>query len=139
MLGSPCPTSRVSFRYARETQSIVELRIDNPLTYFERARLLSAALTHNGVSRDRFEILPFPIENPAELPDFLPTSIPVVTTIYDDWNRAKIESLQSVGYRIENLWTRSDKRIQGREIRRLIRTGSPRMASYGSASHGRPY
>jgi len=97
----------------------------NPLTYFERATIIEAVLTDAAVPRERFAILPFPIEDPLELHEFLPQTIPVLTTTYDAWNVAKIEKLQSQGYEVINLWTRSTKEVVGHQIRQLIRAGDP--------------
>jgi cytidyltransferase-like protein len=68
----------------------------NPLTYFERMTVIDAVLTSVDIPRDRFAIMPFPIEEPSELHEFLPLSVPVLTTTYDDWNRAKIETRATV-------------------------------------------
>src|SRR5437588_305320 len=45
-------------------------RYSNPLTYFERRGLIIQALIDAGISRSKFDVIPFPIEVPAELPDF---------------------------------------------------------------------
>jgi cytidyltransferase-like protein len=96
----------------------------NPLTYFERLRIVDAVMSSIDVGRDRYSVLPFPIEEPSELHEFLPTSVPVFTTTYDAWNRDKIDTLEGCGYRVINLWTRSEKAVIGHEIRTLMRSGS---------------
>ncbi len=50
----------------------------NPLTYFERSLLIRAALTAEGIPPERYSIVPFPIEDPAELPEFVGTSVPAL-------------------------------------------------------------
>ncbi len=55
-------------------------RENNPLTYFERYRILMEALSEAGLAADAFSIVPFPIEQPDTLIDYMPTSIRVFTT-----------------------------------------------------------
>lgn len=97
---------------------------NNPLTYFERTSIIEQMLLESGKSRSEFGFIPFPIDKPERLPDFLPTSIVCFTTIYDDWNRHKIASLQKVGYEVKVLWERKDKLYAGQAIRDSIRSGS---------------
>src|SRR6266702_2774642 len=49
---------------------------NNPLTYYERLKMITAALLECGVGRERFGFVPFPIETPLSLPSFLPVTIP---------------------------------------------------------------
>ena len=93
----------------------------NPLTFFERLQLIEQVLVSRDVSIERFRVIPFPIEEPLELPDFLPTSVPIFTTIYDSWNEQKIVTLRRAGYSVESLWQRETKEVTGSEIRRLMR------------------
>ncbi len=99
--------------------------MSNPLNYFERASIIKAALTGCQIPLERFAILPFPIEEPTELHEFLPPEIPVLTTTYDDWNLLKIKTLEMAGYTVVNLWTRTKKEVAGHEIRRMIQEGDP--------------
>ena len=41
---------------------------NNPLTYFERVRIISEVLTGCGVNRGEFGFLPFPIDEPKKMP-----------------------------------------------------------------------
>lgn len=97
-----------------------ELPQDNPLTYFERVELISSALLDAGLQRDEFGLLPFPIEAPDQLSDFLPIDIPVFTTIYDEWNRHKINLLRDAGYTVIVLWERDHKQFKGSDVRNGI-------------------
>jgi len=99
---------------------------NNPLTFFERLELISEALLDEGVKRGEFGVIPFPIETPDLLPDFLPTSIPILTTICEQWNLYKIERLEEKGYRVVVLWERKEKQFNGIQVRNLIREGDPR-------------
>jgi cytidyltransferase-like protein len=96
---------------------------DNPLTYFERISIISEALQDCGVSRGSFAFVPFPIETPVSLPQFLPTTIPILTTICEDWNREKISLLQANNYTVHVLWERVPKVVSGSQIREWILSG----------------
>jgi nicotinamide mononucleotide adenylyltransferase len=57
---------------------------NNPLTYFERISMISEALTEAGMRKDEFGFVPFPIETPLRLSEFMPPSIPCYTTICEE-------------------------------------------------------
>lgn len=95
----------------------------NPFTFYERIEMINKVLLDNGLSLNEFDIIPFPIETPDYLTDFLPTSIPIFTTIYDQWNKHKIDVLREIGYQVLVLWEESVKAIDGITIRNLIYEG----------------
>lgn len=95
---------------------------NNPLTYFERVELISDALVNHGVTKNEFGITPFPIENEKCLTDFLPTSIPIFTTICDQWNLFKIHLLEKKGYRVIVLKERHGEILRGEQIRKEIQS-----------------
>ena len=95
----------------------------NPLTYFERTTLLSRMLLAEGVSAGSFGFLPFPIDEPMRLEQFVPTSVVCFTTVYEPWNREKIRLLEQKGYTVNVLWERSleEKEFSGSRIRESMR------------------
>jgi len=93
---------------------------NNPFTYFERTEMITDALVEAGIDKCSFSFSPFPIETPEILPDFIPTDIPCFTTIREEWNRNKIESLKKVGYEVIILKEELTKEIEGTKIRNLI-------------------
>lgn len=99
------------------------LKYSNPLSYFERQELVTQSLEDSGVERSLFSVIPFPIETADRLTDFLPLNVTCFTTIYEDWNVQKVRLLEAVGYRVEVLWRRAHKAVQGSEIRDSIRVG----------------
>lgn len=127
---------RCDFLYVGITQPIVKRLVQvagtdaihraepqsNPLTYFERKQTIDVALGSIGLTPDRYSILPFPIEEPSQLTEFLPVTVAVFTTTYDRWNEAKIELLRGLGYTVINLWTRAEKEVVGHEIRDMVRS-----------------
>jgi len=96
---------------------------NNPLTYFERVSIIAEALIEAGVERSLFAFVPFPIETPRRLSEFMPTSVPCFTTVCEDWNREKITILRGYGYTVNVLWERTKKLVSGGQIREDIING----------------
>jgi len=95
----------------------------NPLTFFERIGIISDVLIESGIDRSKFGFVPFPIETPQRLPDFMPVSVPCYTTICEPWNEEKIEVLRTLGYDVRVLYRRDQKAVSGAAIRRDIAAG----------------
>jgi cytidyltransferase-like protein len=102
----------------------------NPLSYFERVNMVQSVLRSMCVGPDHYCIVPFPIEDPSELHDFLSTTVTVFTTTYDAWNERKIEILRGLGYTVVNLWSRQHKAVAGQDLRRLLRDGDPTWRTF---------
>jgi len=100
-----------------------ELPFNNPFSYFERVEMITNALVNEGIPINDFGIIPFPIETPQSLPGFLPTNIPIYTTIREEWNQRKITLLTSVGYRVIELLKGKEKSVEGEKIRLSIVRG----------------
>jgi nicotinamide mononucleotide adenylyltransferase len=96
---------------------------NNPLTYFERISIISESLIEVGVQAGTFGFVPFPIETPQRLTEFMPTSVPCLTTICEDWNKEKIRILRGYGYAVTVLWERTRKLVTGGTIREQIIEG----------------
>jgi nicotinamide mononucleotide adenylyltransferase len=98
------------------------LPMANPFTYYERLVMLRDALLAEGVPREEFEIVPFPINYPDRLRYYVPLNAQFFVTIYDDWGRQKVQLLESLGVEVNVMWERNiDTRItSGTQIRRLI-------------------
>ena len=95
---------------------------NNPLTYFERISIIGDSLSDVGIPRSRFGFIPFPIEHPHKLKQFLSTSVVCFTTICESWNREKIGVLNAEGYPVRVLWER-EKKVTGHAIREQIVNG----------------
>lgn len=95
----------------------------NPLTFWERAEMWRIALDELAPD-GRHVVGPFPIEQPATLPDYVPLSCVCTTTIREDWNDEKIQRLESLGYTVDVLLDDRAKRISGEQVRGLIESGS---------------
>lgn len=92
----------------------------NPFTYYERFNMVKLALLEAGVPRDDFEIVPYPIERPEILYNYVPLSATSFFTIYDDWGYEKLHRLGELGYRTYVLFDKREKAMCSTEIRKKI-------------------
>lgn len=99
----------------------------NPLTYYERFQMISQAMLEANIRRSEFDIVPFPINYPELLFNYVPLNAKYYMTIYDDWSREKQSSLEKLGCDIEIMWTRinAEKVTSGTEVRNLIICNKP--------------
>lgn len=76
---------------------------NNPYTYYERLLMIREALVEVGVRREDFEIVPFPINYPELLYNYIPQDAINYTRVYEEWNKRKITLLEQHGYNVEVL------------------------------------
>jgi len=96
---------------------------DNPFTYYERFNMIKAALLGAGISREDFEIVPFPIERPEILYNYVPLGTTSFFTIYDQWGYEKLHRLKALGYGTVVLFDNREKQMCSTEIRQKIVDG----------------
>lgn len=98
---------------------------NNPFTYYERYQMIKGSLIEKGISPDRFDIVPFPINMPELIFNYAPKDAKYFLTIYDEWGMAKKEELEAIGCDVEVMWQvkLEDKGISGTDIRNLIKNG----------------
>ena len=96
--------------------------ISNPLTYYERFEMIIGSMLEAGVSRSEFDVVPFPINYPERLSNYIPQNAKHYMTIYDQWSLEKLSILRELGGDVEILWERTnDQKItSGSEIREHI-------------------
>lgn len=92
----------------------------NPFTFYERFMMIKLALLEAGLKREDFEILPFPIERPEILYNYVPLSATSFFTIYDDWGYEKLHRLSELGYGTVVLFDTRNKAMCSTEIRQKI-------------------
>lgn len=99
----------------------------NPLTFYERALLVRAALLEAHVPLQDVTIVPFPINFPELYAYYLPMDATFYLTIYDAWGRRKLEQFQALGLKTEVMWERdlAQKGLRASEIRRKMVRGDP--------------
>jgi len=97
----------------------------NPLTYYERALLVRAALTGAGVPLAEFMVAPLPVNLPELIRHYAPREATYFLTICDDWGRRKLARFQDLGLATHVLWDvpPDQKGISGSHVRRLMAAG----------------
>ena len=95
----------------------------NPFTYYERYNMIKLALLESGIKREDFEIVPFPIERPDILYNYVPLNATSFFTIYDEWGYEKLHRLGELGYGTIVLFDNREKKMCSTEIRQKIVDG----------------
>lgn len=95
----------------------------NPFTYFERYQMIKLSLLAAGLKREEFEIVPFPIETPNCLQNYIPVTATSFFTIYDEWGEEKLRRLRELGYNVNVLWRDKKKALSSTTVRELIAAG----------------
>lgn len=115
-----------------ENESLIREKVDphrseaasNPFTYYERYNMIKLALLEAGLKREEFEIVPYPIERPEILCNYIPLNATSFFTIYDQWGYEKLERLSALGYGTVVLFDNREKNMCSTEIRQKIADGS---------------
>lgn len=100
---------------------------ENPFTYFERLIMLRDAMIEANIGRNEFEIVPFPINVPELIKFYTPLDALYFVTIYDDWGKHKLKTIEDLGCKTDLMWVRTlDERFTtGKDVRKLIAAGEP--------------
>ena len=98
---------------------------ENPFTYYERLAMIKDAMFEAGIDAKEFEVVPFPINVPELIQYYVPLDSLFLVTIYDEWGKHKLETIQSLGAKTDLMWTRTlDERFTtGKDVRKLIAAG----------------
>lgn len=97
----------------------------NPLTFYERMECIKGALIEAGLSRDQFDIVPFPINFPKRIENYAPKDAKYYMTIFEAWGEEKEKVLKKQGFDVEVIQrgTFEDKKSNSTEIRGKIYRG----------------
>ncbi|MDH3346772.1 MAG: nicotinate-nucleotide adenylyltransferase [Desulfobulbaceae bacterium] len=97
----------------------------NPLTYYERYRLVRAAMGESGVPEEQFSIVPYPINLPNIYCYYVPMDAVFFLTIYDEWGERKMQMFQDLGLKVEVMWRRTPatKGLSAGDIRARMAQG----------------
>lgn len=95
----------------------------NPFTYYERYNMIKLALLGAGVKREDFEIVPYPIERPEILFNYVPLRATSFFTIYDNWGYEKLNRLKALGYDTVVLFDDREKKMCSTDIRKKMING----------------
>lgn len=94
----------------------------NPFTYFERCRLLAAAVGERGLGR-QITIVPFDLTRPEAWPQYVPLAACQFVRVYSDWEREKGRRLAGAGYPVTLLEGDAGRRISASDIRAALAAG----------------
>ena len=95
----------------------------NPFTYFERSRLLTAALAGAGWA-ERTTVVPFDLTRPPVWPEYVPLEARQFVRAYDDWERQKAAALEAGGYAVTVLDGDPAAKRSATDIRALLAAGT---------------
>ncbi len=95
----------------------------NVFTFFERQRMIHAALAEAGVDTACLSIVPFPIHHPERWGFYCPTESIQFVRIFSAWGKEKAQRFQAMGWRVEVLDAGAAKQVSGSEVRRRLRAG----------------
>lgn len=94
----------------------------NPFTYFERVRLLTAALGGAGLT-DRATVVPFDLTRPHLWPEYVPVEARQFVRAYSAWEKDKAARLAGGGYAVTVLDGDPAGKLDATGIRALLGTG----------------
>ncbi|MDC3728145.1 MULTISPECIES: adenylyltransferase/cytidyltransferase family protein [unclassified Rhodococcus (in: high G+C Gram-positive bacteria)] len=97
-------------------------RAANPFTYFERARLLDAALTDH-VRAGRVTIVPFDLTQPQLWPQYVPHSARHFVRVFSDWEHDKARWLAQAGYAVTVVDGDPVTKLNATDIRQAMLAG----------------
>lgn len=96
---------------------------NNPLTYYERLKIIQTVLLNNGLRQDEFTIVPFPINFPQLLKFYTPKNSIHYLTVFDEWGEQKVTYLKRNGLKTSVLYRKeiTEKKISSTKVRsRLV-------------------
>jgi nicotinamide-nucleotide adenylyltransferase len=106
--------------------------LSNPLTYYERYRMIRAVMIDAQIPESAFSIVPFPINLPERYRYYVPLDAVFFLTIYDDWGRQKKRYFHSLSLQTHVLWEvpLEKKGISASDIRRAMIQGDDAWTRY---------
>lgn len=119
-------------------------RSANPMTYVERLEMIGQTLVNFGIPRDSFEIIPFPIDRPHYLAQYMPEDAVCYMSICDEWTEKNERLFNRLGIKTNVMWRRSEaeKGVTGTMVRQRILAGErwedlvPKTVSAYVKAHG---
>lgn len=98
---------------------------DNPFTYYERFEMIRDALLDFGVKREEFEIVPFPMEHPERILNYVPKNSVLYMDILGEESGEKLNVMEAMNLKADVV-RRKHSGVRGKtdaEIRMLIAKG----------------
>jgi hypothetical protein len=73
----------------------------------------------------RYDIVPFPLDEPARWPALVPGGTPQLVRVFTDWEREKLRRFEAAGYPVVALQGDPARRISATDIRAALASGAP--------------
>ena len=106
-----------------ESDPLRHLPESNPWSYVERMLMVKAAAAGAGIQAERLHVVPFPVNEPALWPAYVPDGVVQFIRLFSDWGGTKLERLRDAGYQVIVLDEGSEKEISGADVRAALRDG----------------
>lgn len=101
----------------------------NPLTYYERAVLVGAALAEEGWA-GRAVTVPFDLTRPEHWPAYVPLGARHFVRAFSGWEREKAARLAAAGYPVTVLDGDPAQKLSATLVRELLATGDDRWVEH---------
>ena len=88
-------------------------------------KMIEAALLEQGLRREEFDLVPYPIGRPELVKYYIPDDACHFITILDEWGDCKKERMESYGYKVHVLWKKTEKGISSTMLRACMAEGKP--------------
>jgi len=95
----------------------------NPYSYAERLLMVKAAAGDLGLDPMHVHVIPFPVNEPALWPAYVPAGVTQYLRLFSEWGGTKLERMREAGYEIIVLDEGVEKEISGADVRAAIREG----------------
>jgi cytidyltransferase-like protein len=111
---------------AEPTDAHRHLSSSNPLTYYERLEIITAAIVrHDPALLARVRIVPFDVNaNPVTYPQAIPLHVTQVVAPHEPWDHEKARRFATVGYRVVEIPT-VPNRLTATRVRTALQAGDP--------------
>ena len=97
----------------------------NPFSYLQRLQIIAAALHEARIGRERYDVVPFPLDSPRVWSSYIPHNAVQLVRVFSDWEQEKARHLAAGGYQVKVLIGEPDKRISASDIRAAMSAGQP--------------
>jgi cytidyltransferase-like protein len=95
----------------------------NPWSYAERMLMVKAAAVDLGLDLACVHVIPFPVNEPALWPAYVPAGVTQYIRLFSDWGGTKLDRLRDAGFDVVVLDEGSEKEVSGAEVRAALRDG----------------
>jgi nicotinamide-nucleotide adenylyltransferase len=96
----------------------------NPFTYYERSRMISASLRDIGVAAATVTIVPFDLEDPDSMSQYIPLDAVQFVRVFSAWEEAKASLLSEAGYAVRVVQGDVVSKLSASDIRGRLHTGT---------------